>query len=283
MAEKKATLACIVNTYNRAEYIEQCLNSILMQETEYDVTVIIVDDCSNDNTKNIVENFIERNSDKKIYFFSTKENTGLGKKALQNLKSQLEPYLKTDYFYRIDSDDYITDNKKFEKQISYLEQHPECVGICHHYKILDEETKEETISDQAAVGVYSVKDMLKMYCQKAFYNHTSTYMFRNVHKSALPPEFEKESVIGDVLFNWAMMRHGKVCFTDDVMTTYRLHKGGVWNALSEKEKKRRNRILLLRLFAMLKLENKLYFIFHIMKISMKKIIKTFLRSLFKSN
>ena len=49
------------------------------------------------------------------------------------------------------------------------------------------------------------------------YNHTATYLYRNIYKSVTPPSFRKSWARGDVLYNWAMLKNGgKVCFTDDV-------------------------------------------------------------------
>lgn len=257
MKHKEITLACIIYTYNRANYIEQCVKSILMQKTKYVFSIIIADDCSSDNTKEVIDKIKKENSNFDIHYFSTPHNIGLGKLVLKNLRPQIEHLLNTDYIYRIDSDDYITDPNKFEKQISFLNQNPECIGICHHYKVLDERTDKEIIENKAVVGTYTAIELFDFIGGKSTYNHTSTYLYRNIHKFILPPEFDKMSVKGDVLYNAAMMRHGKVHFTDDVMSTYRLHDYGVWESMSIQEKNRANDRLVIDLFLMLSLKNKM--------------------------
>ena len=59
-----------------------------------------------------------------IIFFS--QNTGLGERAIKKVNNQIKPFLKSKYIFRIDSDDYLIDKTKFEKQISYLEHNPIC-------------------------------------------------------------------------------------------------------------------------------------------------------------
>ena len=151
----KARLVCIVNTYNCSEFIEQCINSLLSQKTNYLFDIVVIDDCSSDNTRDIISNIQKNNPKENLHFFSTKKNTGVGKKALSELEEQIKAFLEYEYLYRIDSDDYLIDNSKFEKQISFLEANKECIGICHHYKILDEINNIETVSNDSIIGVYS--------------------------------------------------------------------------------------------------------------------------------
>lgn len=258
MANNQVTLTCIVSTYNCENFIEECINSLLLQETKYQFVILIIDDCSTDNTRKIVEKIQQRNPTNNIHYFSTEKNMGLGKYALQELEKQIKPFLKSDYLYRIDSDDYIINPHKFEKQISFLEEHPECVGICHHFKIINEKNNTQKIENTALTGIYSAKELLKLAGKVPSYNHTATYLYRNIHQSSLPPEFQKKWAKGDVLYNWAMLQHGKVCFTNDVMSIYRIHGGGVWSSLSEAEKKMTNKLLTLKIFFLLNLKNKLY-------------------------
>ena len=57
-------LTCIVHNYNRDKYLHKCLESILLQETQYRFEVIVIDDCSTDNSKQEVENIIKEYSSK---------------------------------------------------------------------------------------------------------------------------------------------------------------------------------------------------------------------------
>jgi len=67
-------LSICIPTYNRAEYLDQTLYSItnqkIFQETEY-VEIVISDNCSEDNTAEICENYIRRYGDKVRYYRNT--------------------------------------------------------------------------------------------------------------------------------------------------------------------------------------------------------------------
>lgn len=58
--EKVPKLSVCVITYNQKEYIRQCLQSIVDQETDFDFEVIVGDDCSTDGTRAIVQEFARR-------------------------------------------------------------------------------------------------------------------------------------------------------------------------------------------------------------------------------
>jgi glycosyltransferase involved in cell wall biosynthesis len=51
---------CIV-TYNQEQYIRQCLQSVVDQEVDFEVEIIVSDDCSTDSTPQIVQEFAEKN------------------------------------------------------------------------------------------------------------------------------------------------------------------------------------------------------------------------------
>ena len=256
-------LTCLVHNYNREKYIEKCIESILLQETKYEFEVIVIDDCSTDKSKRVIEKIKNKFSANNLHFFSTKKNTGVGKKAVKKLSSQIKDFLKSKYIFRIDSDDYLIDYKKFEKQISFLESNPDFVGICHHFKILNEDDNSIKTANEAYVGNFTAEQLIENLIVQKYntYNHTSTYLYRNVYKAALPPQFNISWILGDVLYNYCMVKFGKICFTDDIMSVYRIHKDGAWTSLSKNKQKSLNDSLEFKIFYVLCAKHKIYFIF----------------------
>lgn len=269
-----ASLTCFVHSYNSEKFISRCLDSILTQKTRHEFKVVIIDDCSEDNTDFIVFKYLKKYNN--VYFFKTTRNTGLGKKCLINLEDKINDFVNSDYLFRIDYDDYIIDQKKFEIQINILESNKKLIASCHHYRVhyengdLNDETK-------AIVGVYSCKDILKFYIlnQAYTYNHTSTYMFRNIFKSSLPPRFRNTSwAFGDILFNFDFLRYGEIHYSKDIMTTYYIHSNGSWSGLTLNKKSKNNLNLFWKIFYFVSFQNKIYFIYLIfIKLFRNKFIK----------
>ena len=54
---KKYKLTVAVTTYNQDKYIKQCLDGFIIQKTDFPFQVIISDDGSTDNTRNILKEY----------------------------------------------------------------------------------------------------------------------------------------------------------------------------------------------------------------------------------
>ena len=106
MKNNQQKISVIITTYNRATLLEEAIKSVLMQ-TYDNVEIIVIDDCSSDNTKEIVEKF---KSDKIIYYKNEK-NKGCG----INRKEGLAKYATGEYIIFLDDDDKFIDEKYFEK------------------------------------------------------------------------------------------------------------------------------------------------------------------------
>lgn len=99
--EPKYDLTIIIPAFNAEKWIEQCLNSALNQNTDFDYRVIVINDGSTDNTGKLIESF----SDNKKLIIIHQDNKGYSgarNVALQRVESE--------YIMFLDSDDYITSN-----------------------------------------------------------------------------------------------------------------------------------------------------------------------------
>lgn len=111
--KKSPLISVVMSAYNEEAYIEKAIRSILTQ-TEPDFELIIFDDCSTDATTDIIENI----KDERIRLYKNEKNCGLTRNLNQGLR-----LAKGKYIARMDGDD-ISLQKRFEKQVRYLEEHP---------------------------------------------------------------------------------------------------------------------------------------------------------------
>lgn len=98
----KPKISVIVPVYNVEKYIEKSLNS-LFNQTYKNLEIIIVDDCSTDNSKDVVKKIIK--DKKNVLFFSNNKNSGLSFTRNRALEKSTG-----DYIGYIDSDDYVPEN-----------------------------------------------------------------------------------------------------------------------------------------------------------------------------
>lgn len=95
-------IAVIIPVYNNAEYLSQCLDSVINQ-TEKDIEIICIDDCSTDNSLDILKNYEKK--DTRIKVISLLKNGGVSNARNIGLES-----INSKYVAFLDSDDFIESN-----------------------------------------------------------------------------------------------------------------------------------------------------------------------------
>ncbi len=120
-------------TYNRAHFIEQAIQSVLAQSfTNWEL--LILDDCSTDNTRTIVSKYL---NDPRIKYVHNSHNLGINKNRNKALSLSHGRYIAV-----LDSDDYWTDENKLLDQIEFLSKHREYVLVGTNMIIVDENNKK---------------------------------------------------------------------------------------------------------------------------------------------
>lgn len=89
-------LSIVVLTYNQEKMIQQCLDSILLSNTD-DVELIVANDCSQDNTKDVIELWLYNNKYKfdSVLFVDNKQNLGTVRNVIQAVNRTNSKYIKT--------------------------------------------------------------------------------------------------------------------------------------------------------------------------------------------
>lgn len=117
-------------TYNQSAYIRQCLDSVLMQEVDFDYEVVVGDDCSSDGTQDILREYQANYPDKFVLLLAEK-NEGIS----MNYKHVFSA-CKGMYIAICEGDDYWTDATKLQKQVDFLESHPDYGFVGTHNSLL---------------------------------------------------------------------------------------------------------------------------------------------------
>lgn len=114
---------CVV-TYNQEKYIKECLESIVTQECDFDFEVIVGEDCSTDNTRAIVQEYVDKypNIIKPLF-----HNKNIG--ALKNFEF-VHNQAEGEYICHMDGDDYALPGK-LQIQADFMDKNPDC-NICFH-------------------------------------------------------------------------------------------------------------------------------------------------------
>jgi len=117
----RVMVSVICTTYNHGKYIAQALDSMLMQQTNFDYEIIVHDDCSTDGTREIVEHY-QSMYPKKIKAICELENQySQGVDVMQLCVSKTSGK----YLAMCEGDDWWLDDRKLQLQVDAMETHPE--------------------------------------------------------------------------------------------------------------------------------------------------------------
>lgn len=139
MSGKAPKISVLMSAYNSEKYVAEAIDSILNQ-TFSDFEFIILNDGSTDKTADIIEQYAKR--DKRIQFVNNTKNQGIITVLNQGLAM-----CQGEYIARMDSDD-ISLPTRFEKQVKYMDEHPECGVLGTSIIIYDKENNKEYIQKQ---------------------------------------------------------------------------------------------------------------------------------------
>lgn len=202
-------------TYNQEDLITQAIEGVVMQKTDFRYNLVIGEDFSSDKTRAICEEYAVANPDK-IKLLPSKENLGL-------IKNFIRTYKECDgkYVAICDGDDYWTDPLKLQKQVDFLEDHPDFGVVFTSFNFLfpDGRMPEKDYSKQASVTTF--EDLI-------FENYicSATAVFRNKRNPNDFPGWLDTCPYGDwPLYLWATKDGAKIKYLDEVTAVYRKEIG----------------------------------------------------------
>ena len=217
-----------ITTYNLDKYISQTLNSVLAQKTDFDYKIVVADDCSEDETVNILLDY-QKKYPSKIEIMLSEKNRG----SLANSNRILDK-INCTYFSFLDGDDFWIDENKLQKQVDFLDTrteysmcagNTEYVGEIPHNKLL----RSNSELDKS----YSFHDFIN---GKMPFFHTSSILFRNsIFINGLPKcyfesigTFEDCALRGEDFRRILHLEKGSLYAFKDTFSCYRIHSKGIW-------------------------------------------------------
>ena len=129
----QVVVSIYVPTYNHEEYITRALDSIKMQKTRYAYEVFVGEDCSTDNTRQVLQTWERENPDPRFHIFYRDTNMySIGASNALDLKKRCQGK----YLICLEGDDFWTDENKLESQVTFLEEHPEYYAVAHNCTVV---------------------------------------------------------------------------------------------------------------------------------------------------
>ncbi len=207
----KVSVFCLA--YNHEKYLRRCLEGFVTQKTNFPFEVLIHDDASTDGTADIIREYEEKypNIIKPLYQTQNQYSQGI-----KITKTHLKPRAQGEYFAWCEGDDYWTDCNKLQKQVDFLDSHPE-YACCYH-RVRFENLRENStryIPQMQASREFTLEEIVK----KGAIFHLSAQMMRRDVYNAKPESLEAKG-FGDVPMYIFGAISGKVWVMEEVMSVY---------------------------------------------------------------
>jgi glycosyltransferase involved in cell wall biosynthesis len=213
-------------TYNHKDFIDQAINSVLVQQTNFSYEIVIGDDCSTDGTTEIIRNY-QSQYPNKIRLLLAKRNLWQPLPGIQGVTSvALYQTCRGKYIALCEGDDYWTDPLKLQKQIDFLENNPDFAICFHKVKIEEEGQFKDYITGVNYPTISSIVDLAK-----SNYIPTPSCVFRNNIPNILGANFS-ESPLGDYYIHMMNAQYGNIFYIDEVMAIYRVHNTSTFSSQS---------------------------------------------------
>lgn len=212
------SVICI--TYLHEKYIAQAIESMVQQKTNFNYEILISDDCSPDQTEEIIKKY-EKKYPGKIYYIKRNNNLGTRKNVDDLIRRARGKYIAFN-----EGDDYWIDANKLQLQVDYLEKTPSCSLCFHQVQVVDEK-------DPGTIAFFPGKQLKSIFTTEDFiqrnYIQTNSLVFRKNNLGV--SELNDERIMpGDWYRHTLNSISGDAHLLPLVMSVYRKHSGGIWSS-----------------------------------------------------
>ena len=214
----KPVVSIVIITYSHEKYIEEAINGVLIQNCNFDIELIIANDCSRDSTDKIIKNIIKTNEKAAqiIKYFNHEKNIGM----MPNFIYAMEQ-CKGKYIALCEGDDYWTNPLKLQKQVDFLEANKDFVMCFHQVNSLFKNNKISINTDTFSENneaTFTIENL----AQRNFISTPSVVFRNNIVKF---PDWYLISPVGDYVLWMLLSDYGKIKYLPNNMAVYRVGVG----------------------------------------------------------
>ena len=230
-ADVRPLVSVLMITWNHESHISQAIESILKQRCNFPIELIIGEDASQDQTREICVHYQKRYPGI-IRLVIADENVGMHR----NL-ARIWCRARGKYIAFCEGDDYWVDPEKLSKQTAWMEDRLKYT-LCGTYtqKIIKDKngswTKDGIIGPPEVKEQYTMEDLIPNYT-----SHFSSVMVRK--ESIRFPRWFWDVYCADRSLYLLCAEKGSVGFIPEITSVYRMHDGGIWVSINQLEKARK--------------------------------------------
>lgn len=216
-------------TYNHGDYLSQALDGFIMQKTNFPFVVIVHEDASTDGTANILREYASRYPKLILPIFESENQYSMRDGSLDCIVDEAVKVTGAKYIAFCEGDDYWTDPLKLQKQVDYLEEHPDCSLCFNAIQVINEFTGKKYPLAKVETRIYTANEIIETLLLQ-----TASVIFRmNVLNSEryVNIKADKGILSGDICLYLAAASCGHIYCIADYMSIYRVNSGGITNSM----------------------------------------------------
>jgi len=218
-------VSIVCTTFNHEKYISQALDGFLSQVTNFPFEIIIHDDASTDETRSIIERYVEQYPlvIKPIFQEVNQYSLGGFKPMVYAARRA-----KGHYLALCEGDDYWIDETKLQQQYDSLESQQN-LDFCFHsaYQLKNDVLEDKPDWVYAGRQLFQIKDILES--ATGTFAPTASYMIRRNVIDLLPEWFFARAPVGDFFLEMYAAKKGGAFYLDTPMSVYRTLSDGSWH------------------------------------------------------
>lgn len=217
-------------TYNHEKFINQALESVSYQKYRGPIRVIVADDCSTDGTLTVITEFAKSNEHIAFIFLPSAPNIGITANYARGFAAAQAKYVAV-----LEGDDFWSSTEKLSKQITFLEEHRECVACACNYYISDERRYSNNLRINSSAGYLLLTP--RSLIRDNVIGNFSTCVYRREVLQSLPTKLFSVKAY-DWAVNICVSMQGVIGFLNEPLSVYRQHENSTWSRLEKTEKLR---------------------------------------------
>ena len=217
------SIRCLV--YNHEPYLKQCLDGFVIQKTDFPFEAIVHDDASTDGSAAIIREYAEKYPDIIKPIFET-ENQWRNFSVMIRRVMDAAIHPDSKYIALCEGDDYWIDPLKLQKQVDFLESHPDYTMCCSRTKLYSEK-KHRFIGENYCYNQSQdilVKDIIN---RTGLFVSTCSILYKKSVKDNYP-FYCKKCAVGDYPLQIMCAMKGKTYYFNEPMAVYRINNPNSW-------------------------------------------------------
>jgi glycosyltransferase involved in cell wall biosynthesis len=220
-------VSVLVVTYNHERFVRQALESAISQRLPQPFEILISEDCSTDGTREIVQGYAESHPHL-VRLLLSQRNLHSNEVVARGFRAARGRYIAY-----LDGDDYWTNDDKLRTQVAFLDAQPDLTICFHNVQVVDEHSQSmgrlwNAPGQPELSGLY---ELLRGNPIAA-----SSVVYRRAAVSEVPGWYDRFFPVTDWPLHVLYAREGRIGYLDRTLGAYRLHSGGLYSTLGEREK-----------------------------------------------